>query len=300
VEIRRQRNHNPLTADWGGKNKDTAIYVIDFRGLDLLSLSGDDEPFMHRNPSCLTLGVNIDHVATVRQARYAGYDRTCGTGVEPDPLELAFAAQMGGADGITVHLREDRRHIQDRDVLRLKEALSIPLNLEMAATPEMERIALELLPAKVCLVPEKRAELTTEGGLDALGMKSTLAPLVRNLSAAGIEVSLFLDPETAQLEVAADLGAPVVELHTGTYANARTLPEIEAAWRHLIEGAERGHALGLRINAGHGINYVNIHRMVHLPWLEELNIGHSIVARSLLTGMTAAVREMKRILEQAA
>lgn len=258
--------------------------------------SREETILMHRHPQKLSLGVNIDHVATVRQARYARASRTFGGCVEPDPVQLAQAAELGGADGITVHLREDRRHIQDEDVMRLRDSLRIPLNLEMAATVEMVQFALDLKPAKVCLVPEKRAELTTEGGLDAAGRYDALRPAVEKLLEAEIEVSLFLDPDLAQLEAAARLKAPVIELHTGAYANAHSPLTVDSTWEALSTAAESAHSLGLRVNAGHGLNYVNIHRILQLPHLEELNIGHSLIARSLLVGMTAAVREMKTLL----
>lgn len=240
----------------------------------------------------LALGVNIDHVATVRQARYLHAGQTHGGNVEPDPVELAAAAVAGGADGITVHLREDRRHIQDEDVLRLKSSLKVPLNLEMAATVEMLKFATDLCPEKVCLVPEKRAELTTEGGLNVKDLVDELTPYVGELARVGIEVSLFIDPDEFQIKAAARIGAPVIELHTGNFGNS-VGADLEKAWADLVEGANLAQSLGIRVNAGHGINYQNITRMVTLPNLEELNIGHSIVSRALVVGMKEAVSEMR-------
>ncbi|MBI2442211.1 MAG: pyridoxine 5'-phosphate synthase [Lentisphaerae bacterium] len=228
------------------------------------------------------LGVNVDHVATLRQAR--------GT-VYPDPLEAARLCEKAGAHGITVHLREDRRHIQDADVARLRKALKIRLNLEMAATPAIIAIAIRMRPDEVCLVPEKRRELTTEGGLNVCGQRATLRRAVARLADAGIVVSLFVDPERRQLEAAAAIGASVVELHTGAYCDA-TGSRAQRELRRLIAGACYAHGLGLQVNAGHGINLANISGILRIPWLDTLNIGHSIVARAVLIGMRAAVREM--------
>lgn len=235
----------------------------------------------------MKLGVNIDHVATLRQARGVDY---------PSPLEAAALCERGGADGITIHLREDRRHIQDADLHALRRALTVPLNLEMANAPEIVEIALAEKPDEVCLVPEKRQELTTEGGLDAAGQFAELKPAVARLRDAGIVVSLFIEPAREQLEAAVALGAPVVELHTGRYCN---LPEDgrPAELERLADAARRGHELGLRINAGHGLNYDNLPAFLGaVPHLDTLNIGHSIVARAVLTGMEQAVRDMKECL----
>ena len=230
----------------------------------------------------LKLGVNIDHAATLRQARGTEY---------PDLVAVARLCGAAGASGITVHLREDRRHIQDKDVFALRKALTVRLNLEMANSPEIVRIALRAHPDEVCLVPEKRRELTTEGGLDAAGQTARLRPTVKALGAAGIVVSLFVDAERRQLEAAARLGAPYVELHTGTFCDASGA----AARRELeklIVGARTAHALGLRVNAGHGINLATIDAILRMPHLDTLNIGHSIVCRAVMVGMRAAVGEM--------
>jgi pyridoxine 5-phosphate synthase len=240
------------------------------------------------------LGVNIDHAATLRQARYRGESRTCGREIEPDPVSLALLAERAGADGITVHLREDKRHIQPRDVARLRESIATRLNLEMACTPAMTRFALETKPEAVCIVPENRSEVTTEGGLDAFGLGRRLATAIEKLRGAGIEVSLFMAPDPKQIETAAALGAPVVELHTGAYAHGYFEKRKRAReFERLRAGAERAHALGLVVNAGHGINYVNIAEVRALPHLHELNIGHAILSRALFTGIEEAVREMK-------
>ena len=232
----------------------------------------------------LRLGVNIDHVATVRQARGTMY---------PDPLEAARLCERAGADGITVHLREDRRHIQDRDVFALRKNLRIRLNLEMANAPGIVAVALKVRPDEVCLVPEKRMELTTEGGLDVAGQFDSLRRTVKRLSAAGIDVSLFVDPDPKQLEASARTGAPYVELHTGTYCDASGAAAPRELKR-LIEGARIASGLGLRVNAGHGINLANLAGVLKMPFLDTLNIGHSIVARAILVGMVAAVREMRK------
>jgi pyridoxine 5-phosphate synthase len=238
----------------------------------------------------ILLGVNIDHCATLRQARY----REAGGGTpEPDPVSLADAAERAGADGITVHLREDRRHIQDRDVWRLRERPSTRLNLEMACTPAMIALALKIMPQAVCVVPENRREVTTEGGLDVVGARDAVKACIDALGAAGIEASLFIGPDEAQIELSAKLGAPVVELHTGAYANAYATDRRPAEFQRLKLGAVRAHGLGLKVNAGHGINYVNIAEVRTLPHLNELNIGHSILSRALFTGIEEAVREMK-------
>jgi pyridoxine 5-phosphate synthase len=237
----------------------------------------------------LHLGVNVDHVATLRQARRTTY---------PDPLFAALVAEQAGADSITIHLREDRRHIQDRDVRMCKDALQTRLNLEMAATDEMVRIALEVRPPDVCLVPEKRTEVTTEGGLDVLGQQDSLKKICARLKDAGIRVSLFIDPEPTQLEAAVRTGAPVVELHTGAYAEA--IGEQRAKELNRIEVAARyASKLGLTVHAGHGLHYHNVQPIAVIPEIVELNIGHAIVAHAVIHGLATAVSEMKRLMLQA-
>jgi len=233
-------------------------------------------------PTC-RLGVNVDHVATLRQARRAAY---------PDPVFAAALAEQGGADQITVHLREDRRHIQDRDLRLLKETCKSVLNLEMAATEEMLAIALEIRPHTVTLVPERREELTTEGGLDAAGGKERLQPYVRKLREAGIVVSLFVDAEGPQVEASREVGADRIEIHTGTYCKAGDDASRGAELRRVVEGAARARALGLGVAAGHGLDYFNVEAIAAIPEMEELNIGHAIVARSVMVGMERAVRDM--------
>ncbi len=234
-----------------------------------------------------SLGVNIDHIAQVRQAR-----RT----VEPDPVTYALLAELGGADGITVHLREDRRHIQDRDVELLRATVRSRLNLEMAATPEMEAIALALQPDMVTLVPEKRQEVTTEGGLDVASQRGALTALVGRLQQAGIAVSLFVDAAAPQLEASATTGARWVELHTGTYAEAAWAAQ-PAELARLTEGSFIARSLGLRVNAGHGLTFQNVEPVAAIEGMEELNIGHTIVARALAVGLEQAVREMKALVQ---
>jgi pyridoxine 5-phosphate synthase len=241
----------------------------------------------------ILLGVNIDHCATLRQARYRDAAATTGGPIEPDPVDFALQAERAGADGITVHLREDRRHIQERDVWRLRECIATRLNLEMACTPAMISLALELRPASVCLVPENRQEVTTEGGLDVVGNRERVRACVDAMNEAGIATSLFIDPDEPQIELSAEVKAPWVELHTGAYAHACHSPRRAAELQRLRIGAVRAHDLGLIVNAGHGINYVNIAEIRTLPHLHELNIGHSIVSRALFTGVAEAVREMK-------
>lgn len=241
----------------------------------------------------ILLGVNIDHCATLRQARYRQAPATVGGAVEPDPVTLAVLAERAGADGITVHLREDRRHIQERDVWRLRETISTRLNFEMACTPAMIDFALKLKPDSVCLVPESREEVTTEGGLDVVGNRERVKTCVDAMNTAGITTSLFIDPEEQQIELAARLAAPWIELHTGAYANAYYTPRRAAEFKRLTVGATLGHAAGLVVNAGHGINYVNIPEVRTIPHVHELNIGHSILSRALFTGIEEAVREMK-------
>ena len=235
------------------------------------------------------LGVNIDHVATVRQARYA--KNASSINVEPDPVEAALAAERGGAIGITAHLRQDRRHVVDRDIFRLKEAIGTKLTLEMGNSPEIVAIALKVLPADVCLVPESREEVTTEGGLDCVTHRTTLEPTLKAMRDAGIRVSLFIDPEPDQIAAAVVLGAPVVELHTGAYAEASGAAR-EAELVRLMEAARLATDAGIQVNAGHGLNYTNVGPILTLPKLVELNIGHSIVARALFVGLERATREM--------
>lgn len=243
--------------------------------------------------SHILLGVNIDHAATVRQARYRENDRTCGQMVEPDPVTLALAAERAGADGITVHLREDRRHIQERDVWRLRESIATRLNLEIACTSEMKKFALEIRPEFVCLVPESREEVTTEGGLDVVGNLDRVRAVSETMAEAGIAVSLFINSEPAQIEAAATLKVALVELHTGAYAIAGSEAVRAREFEKLKRGANQAHEAGLLVNAGHGIDYINIAEVRQLPWLHELNIGHSIISRALYYGLEAAVREMK-------
>ena len=230
----------------------------------------------------LLLGVNIDHVATIRQARGANY---------PSVLDAARVAEDAGADAITVHLREDRRHIQDDEVIALCKQVRTRLNLEMAVTDEMLAIAVHNQPADVCLVPEKREELTTEGGLDVLGHYDAVKYACKHLGEAGIRVSLFIDPENDQLDAAVGCGAPVVELHTGAYADADG-PNVESEYQRIVSAAEYGESIGLHINAGHGLHYQNIKPIVRIPQLIELNIGHSIVARAIFDGLDKAVKDI--------
>lgn len=234
-----------------------------------------------------TLGVNIDHVATVRQAR-----RT----VEPDPVWAAAAAELGGADAITVHLREDRRHIQDRDLEVLRQTVQVKLNLESAITPAMTAIACRVKPDQVTLVPENRVEITTEGGLDVVGQRPAVGTAVELLQAEGIPVSLFIDPDPAQIEASANLKVAAVELHTGAYANAATAADRDRELRALARAATLTQQAGLGLNAGHGLTYRNVVPVARLAGMEELNIGHSIVARSIFVGIAEAVREMQRLI----
>lgn len=232
-----------------------------------------------------SLGVNIDHLATVRQAR-----RT----VEPDPVTLALLAELGGADGITVHLREDRRHIQDRDVELLRATVRSRLNLEMASTDAMEAVALRVRPAMVTLVPERREEVTTEGGLDAAGQGDVLQGRVQRLQSAGIPVSLFIDPDGRQIDAAAASGSRWIELHTGRYADAPWADQ-PAELARLEKACDLARQRGLRVNAGHGLTYQNVEPVAAMAGVEELNIGHTIIARALAVGLTEAVRDMKRL-----
>ena len=241
----------------------------------------------------LKLGVNIDHVATLREARYRGMKLG-----EPCPVAAAEAALEAGAHGITAHLREDRRHIQDADMKALRKTVSTRLNFEMANTPAMVRFALRLKPDIVCLVPEKREELTTEGGLDAAGNLRSLKLTCKKMDGAGIEVSLFIDPEMKQMEAAAKSGARFIELHTGAYAEQfENLRRRQRELNRLIAAATHAHALGLRVNAGHGLNYDNLPAVHAVPHMEELNIGHSIVSRAMAVGLTKAVKEMLRLMK---
>jgi pyridoxine 5-phosphate synthase len=243
----------------------------------------------------LKLGVNIDHVATLRQARY----RSASSGAisEPDPLWAAVEVELAGAHGVTIHLREDRRHIQERDVRLIRQAIRTSLNLEMADVPEIIAIAEEVRPDEVCLVPEKRQEVTTEGGLNVAGASKSLPRTVARLKKAGIAVSLFVDPVAKQIRAAADAGADFVELHTGLYANVRNETEAAAEIKKLTHAAKLAHKLGLRVNAGHGLNYQNTPKILAVPHLETLNTGHSIVARAVFVGLRQAVREMLALMK---
>lgn len=241
-------------------------------------------------PAHLRLGVNIDHVATIRNAR---------GGLHPCPLRAAELAAAAGADGITIHLREDRRHITDDDLIRLSGAISLPINLEMAATDEMLAIALAYRPHAACIVPERRAERTTEGGLDAAGQHNTLQPIVARLQDAGIRVSLFVAPDARQLEAAARLGVPVVELHTGPYAHALAPDDVAAELARLIRAADIGAALGLEMHAGHGLTYDNVAPVAAMGQLAELNIGHFLIGEAVFVGLEAAVRRMRAAMDEA-
>jgi pyridoxine 5-phosphate synthase len=278
----------------------------------MLGRAGHDRPvdFM------LKLGVNIDHIATLREARYRGR----GFG-EPDPVEAARICEASGAHGITAHLREDRRHIQDRDILKLRETVKTRLNLEMANVPEIIAIALKLKPDIVCIVPERRTEVTTEGGLEVVAAEKPLTETRKKMNDAGIEVSLFIAPDEKQIEASARVGSQFVELHTGAFAEAFSRSSrreeaqtsksktgqslltsaatgFESELQRLISGAERAHALGLKVNAGHGLNYVNLPTLHRVPHLVELNIGHSIVSRAALVGLEQAVKEMLRLMKK--
>jgi pyridoxine 5-phosphate synthase len=238
----------------------------------------------------LKLGINIDHVASLRQARRTIY---------PDPVQAAFLAEEAGADIITLHLREDRRHIQERDVEILRQSIHTRMNLEMAVTEEMIAIATRVLPDEVCLVPEKREELTTEGGLDVSGNLDRVKDGVRRLQEAGILVSLFIDPDQSQLDAAVSCGATVVELHTGHYADADNDKQSDKEYSLIRDAVAYGQELGLKINAGHGLHYHNVERIAAIPGLSDLNIGHAIIARAVFTGLPEAVREMKRLMDRA-
>ena len=241
----------------------------------------------------LKLGVNIDHVATLREARYRGR----GFG-EPDPVQAARICEAAGAHGITAHLREDRRHIQDRDILELREKIETRLNLEMANAPEIIGIALKLRPEIVCIVPERRLEVTTEGGLDVIANEKALTETRMKMNDANIEVSLFIAPDEKQIEAAARTGSQFIELHTGQFAESfGEEKKRKAELQRLISGAKQAHALGLKVNAGHGLNYENLPALCRVPHLVELNIGHSIVSRAVFVGMEAAVKEMLALMK---
>jgi pyridoxine 5-phosphate synthase len=241
----------------------------------------------------LLLGVNIDHIATLRQARYANTPDAFNA--EPCPVVAGHDALAGGADSLTIHVRGDRRHMQDADAFRIRAEVPLPLNLEMGVTEEMVGLALKLMPEFVCLVPENRQEVTTEGGLDVLAGFAKTREVVARLQAAGIRVSLFIDPDLKQVQASAETGAEMIELHTGAFANA-TGAEVAVELARLIAGAKVGHETGLQVNAGHGINYSNMSEVLKIPHMTELNIGHSLISRSVRTGLTAAVREMKALM----
>lgn len=236
------------------------------------------------------LGVNIDHVATLRNARGTSY---------PDPVLAAALAEQAGADGITVHLREDRRHITDRDVEILRQTLQTRMNLEMAVTDEMLDIACRVKPHFVCLVPEKRTEVTTEGGLDVAGQPEKVAAAIARLAAVGTQVSLFIDADRCQIDAAVAAGAPYIEIHTGRYADATTTAEQLEELARIQDAARYAHGLGLRVNAGHGLHYHNVKPIAAIPEMEELNIGHAIIGRAVFEGLPAAVAEMKRLMIEA-
>jgi pyridoxine 5-phosphate synthase len=239
--------------------------------------------------SKLRLGVNIDHVATVRNAR---------GGDNPDPLRAALLAQEAGADGITAHLREDRRHIRDEDIAALKRELKIPLNLEMAATEEMLAIALRHKPQACCIVPEKREERTTEGGIDTIGQHNRLKPIVSALVDAGIRVSMFIEPDRKQIDASRALGAPVVELHAGAYANASADARAKIL-KHIHNAAEFGADIGLEIHAGHGLTYDNVKDIAAIPHIRELNIGHFLIGEAIFTGLADSIRRMRALIDEA-
>lgn len=238
----------------------------------------------------MKLGVNIDHIATIRQARGTPY---------PDLAEAVRLIEGAGSDGITLHLREDRRHIQDSDVIRVRDVVTTRMNLEMAATDEMLDIARRVRPEDCCLVPEKRAELTTEGGLDVIAGRERLALACGSLAESEIRVSLFIEPDLHQIDAAAEVGAPVIEIHTGTYANARPGPDRQRELERIILAARHARSIGLVVNAGHGLDYENTVDIAAIPDIAELNIGHSIVARALFVGIATAVGEMKHIIDSA-
>ncbi|MDC9612361.1 pyridoxine 5'-phosphate synthase [Xenorhabdus khoisanae] len=236
------------------------------------------------------LGINIDHIATLRNARGTQY---------PDPVQAAFVAEQAGADGITIHLREDRRHITDRDVQLLERTIQTRMNLEMAVTDEMVGIATQIKPAFCCLVPEKRQEVTTEGGLDVCGQKGHIAEAVKILSEAGILVSLFIDADHQQIDAAVEVGAPFIEIHTGAYADAEDEIQQEKEFQRIKEAVTYAAGKGIKVNAGHGLTYHNVQRIAALPEIYELNIGHAIIGRAVFSGLSAAVADMKTLLREA-
>lgn len=238
----------------------------------------------------ILLGVNIDHIATLRQARGTNY---------PEPVQAALVAEQAGADGITAHLREDRRHIQDRDIFLLKDMLHTRLNMEMAVTDEMVAIALQVHPYACCLVPEKREELTTEGGLDVSGNLGRMQSACDQLAGAGVEVSLFIDPDEWQIDAAVKAGAPVVELHTGCYASAKNPAQQAEELARIRQAAHYAHIAGLQVNAGHGLNFFNVEAICAIPEIVELNIGHSIIAQALFSGLAQTVKDLKQVMRQA-
>ena len=236
----------------------------------------------------IKLGVNIDHVATLRQARM---------GIEPEPVMAAKIVEKAGADGITIHLREDRRHIQDKDVYEIKKAISIPLNLEMACSDDIINIARDVLPVTCTIVPEKRQEITTEGGLDAAGQYDLVSNTVMRLQEKGIKVSLFIEPDKVQIDAAKNMGAEYIEIHTGLYANTEGEAHIQELNR-IKEAAVYAHSIGLIVNAGHGLNYTNTQSIVEIPYMHEFNIGHSIISRAVFTGLETAVKDMIKIIKK--
>ncbi|MGJ8639432.1 MAG: pyridoxine 5'-phosphate synthase [Opitutaceae bacterium] len=251
---------------------------------------------MTASSSKILLGVNVDHCATVRQARFREHALDHGNEVEPDPVAFALLCEEAGADGITMHLREDRRHVQDADIFRAHQQIKTRLNFEMGCSEEIVKLALELKPHSACLVPESREEVTTEGGLDVVGQKAKIADVVAAMTERGIVTSLFIDPDPAQIEAAAELKSPWIELHTGAYANAYYGGGRARELQVLKDGAELAHKVGLVVNAGHGINYTNISEVITIAHLHELNIGHTIVSRALFVGVKQAVQEMKALL----
>jgi pyridoxine 5-phosphate synthase len=242
------------------------------------------------SPMPLLLGVNIDHVATLRQARGTRY---------PDPIQAAVEAEQAGADAITLHLREDRRHIQDRDVEMLSDILQTRMNLEMAVTDEMLAIASRIKPSDCCLVPERREELTTEGGLDVAGQRQRMTDACAQLAAAQVRVSLFIDADPTQIDAAAEVGAPVIEIHTGHFADATSPTQRDIELAKVVTAVEHGLGLGLHVNAGHGLHYHNVQDIAAIPGVRELNIGHAIIARAVFSGLQPAVREMKHLMREA-
>ena len=245
---------------------------------------------MKKTHQPILLGVNVDHIATLRQARGTSY---------PDPAQAAKIASEAGADGITVHLREDRRHIQEEDVLNIQQRVALPLNLEMAATAEMLKFAKKVKPEECCIVPEKRQELTTEGGLDVVAQEDELSDFVSELKNEGIKVSMFVDAEASQLEASKRINADIVELHTGSYADAKTAKQIAAELKRIQDGSKIGEELGLQVNAGHGLHYQNTQAIAYIPQVVCLNIGHAIVARASMTGFNDAVFSMKQLMIKA-